>query len=238
MQHHSTYYFQACGLGSQKRIGGFLFLVFSFIVALGLLSGSAFAADKDADSKGNPTIEDKTDGMQKIDGFFPLYWDDAAGTLWMEIARFDEEVLHLGGLAAGLGSNDIGLDRGQMGGSRIVRFERVGPKIFMVQPNYNFRARTDNQDEVRAVTDAFAQSILWGFKVAAETDGRVLVDMTDFLIRDTHGIGRRLRPGNYALDKSRSAIYMPMTQGFPKNTVQVDICAQSRNSRIPTKYSE
>ena len=218
MRHHSTHTVQTRGLGRQARFEGVLSLVFSFIVGLGLLSGSAFAADKDADSQGKPSIEDKTEGMQEIDGFFPLYWDDATGSLWMEIARFDEEVLHLGGLAAGLGSNDIGLDRGQMGGSRIVKFERVGPKIFMVQPNYKFRASTDNQDEVKALTDAFAQSILWGFKVAAETDGRVLVDMTDFMIRDTHGIEGRLRPGDYTLDESRSAIYMPMTQGFPKNT--------------------
>lgn len=236
MQHHRTHYFQTCALRRQKLIGGFLSLVFSFIVGLGLLSGSAFAADEDADGKGNPTIEDKTEGMRRIDGFFPLYWDDAAGTLWMEIARFDEEVLHLGGLAAGLGSNDIGLDRGQMGGSRIVKFERVGPKIFMVQPNYNFRASTDNQDEVKAVTDAFAQSILWGFKVAAETDGRVLVDMTDFMIRDTHGIEGRLRPGKYTLDKSRSAIHMPMTQGFPKNTELEVTLTFKLNGAAPRRF--
>ena len=123
MRHHSTHTVQTRGLGRQTRFEGLLSLVFSFIVGLGLLSGSAFAADKDADSQGKPSIEDKTEGMQEIDGFFPLYWDDATGTLWMEIARFDEEVLHLGGLAAGLGSNDIGLDRGQMGAMLIVGVE-------------------------------------------------------------------------------------------------------------------
>ncbi|MCH7683219.1 MAG: zinc-dependent metalloprotease [Gemmatimonadetes bacterium] len=156
--------------------------------------------------------------MQKIDGFFPLYWDDDAGQLWMEISRLDTEVLHLNGLAAGLGSNDIGLDRGQLSGSRIVEFERVGRKILMVQPNYRFRATSDNPAEVKAVTDAFARSVLWGFTAAAESDGRVLVDLTDFLIRDTNNITRRLRPGSYRLDNGRSSIYMAMTMGFPKNT--------------------
>ncbi len=165
-----------------------------------------------------PTIEKKTEGMQKIDGFFPMFWNETEGKLWMEISRFDTEVLHMGGLAAGLGSNDIGLDRGQGGGSRIVYFERVGPKILMVQPNYRFRADSDNPDEVRAVDDAFARSVLWGFTVAAETDGRVLVEITDFLVRDTHRIAGRLRPRTYRLDKTRSAVYMPMTVGFPKNT--------------------
>jgi len=164
------------------------------------------------------TIEDKTVDMEKIDGFFPLYWDAATGKLWMEISRFDTEVLHIGGLAAGLGSNDIGLDRGQLGGSRIVRFDRVGPKVLMVQPNYRFRSSSSDAVEVRAVTDAFAASALWGFTVAAETDGRVLVDLTDFLLRDTHNVAARLRPGTYRVDTSRSAIYRPMVMGFPKNT--------------------
>ena len=164
------------------------------------------------------SIEDKTAGMQRIDGFFPLFWDEDAGQLWMEISRFDTEVLHMGGLAAGLGSNDIGLDRGQLGGSRIVEFERVGRKILMIQPNYRYRASSDNPAEVQAVTDGFARSVLWGFTAAAETGERVLVDMTSFLIRDTHNITGRLRPGTYRLDATRSSVYMPMTVGFPQNT--------------------
>ena len=177
------------------------------------------AQDRQAAPSGPlPSIGEKTAGMQKIDGFFPLYWDGEAGQLWMEISRFDTEVLHLNGLAAGLGSNDIGLDRGQLSGSRIVEFERVGRKILMVQPNYRFRATSDNPAEVKAVTDAFARSVLWGFTVAAESDGRVLVDLTDFLIRDPSNISARLRPGSYHLDAGRSTVYMPMTMGFPKNT--------------------
>ena len=165
-----------------------------------------------------PSIAEKTAGMREIDGFFPLYWDHGAGRLWMEINRLHTEVLHITGIGAGLGSNDIGIDRGQLTGSRIVRFERVGRKILMVQPNYRFRAVSDNPAEVRAVTDAFARSVLWGFTVAAETGDTVLVDMTDFLVRDATGIGQRLRPGTYRFDADRSSIYLPTTQGFPKNT--------------------
>ena len=166
------------------------------------------------------TIEERTAGLRRLDGFFPLYWDAAAGQLFMEIARFDTEVLHLAGLGAGLGSNDIGLDRGGLQGSRVVRFERVGPKVLMVQPNYDFRASSTNPAEVRAVRDAFARSVLWGFTVAAESDGgrRVLVDMNDFLLRDATNIASRLTPGSYRLDNTRSTIHMPMTQNFPKNT--------------------
>ena len=163
-----------------------------------------------------PSIEEKTADMEKLDGFLPLYWDSDLGQLWMEIPELDQEMIHFMGFGAGLGSNDLGLDRGALRGSRIVEFERVGRKIMMVQPNYRFRAITDNPSEAKAVRDAFARSVLWGFTAAAETDGRVLVDMTGFLMRDAVGAGNRM--GGYRLDNSRSSVYMDMTDVFPSNT--------------------
>ena len=165
-----------------------------------------------------PTIEERTSGMQKLDGYFPIYWDDHAGTLWLEIPRFDTDFLYTTGLAAGLGSNDIGLDRGQAGGGRIVSFQRVGPKILMVQPNEFFRSSSANPAERRSVEDSFAKSVLWGFTVAAESSGHVLVDATDFVLRDGHGAATSLRPGPYRVDRARSAVYMARTKAFPKNT--------------------
>ena len=144
--------------------------------------------------------------MQKLDGFLPLYWDEAEGRLYLEIARFGVELLALNGFASGLGSNDIGLDRGELAGSRIVFFERVGPKVMMVESNYDFRASSTNPEEVKAVRDAFARSVLWGFSVAAESGGRVLVDATDWLLRDDLNLAGRLRPGSYKLDEKRSSL--------------------------------
>lgn len=190
----------------------------SALMLLGLAGPvAAQAAARTQAAAAIPSIEEKTTGMQKMDGFFPLYYEPSSGHLWMEIARFDAEVLHVSGLGAGLGSNDIGLDRGALQGSQIVEFERHGPRVLMVQPNYRFRATSSNASEVKAVTDAFARSVLWGFTVAAETGDRVLVDLTDFLIRDA-GIGQQLRPGSYRLDTSRSSVYLPMTKAFPINT--------------------
>ena len=165
-----------------------------------------------------PSIEERTATMRKLDGFFPLYWDARTGSLFLEITRFEQEFLLADGLAAGLGSNDIGLDRGQEGGGRIVKFERYGPKIFLVQPQEVFRSSSDNAAERRSVEDSFAKSVLYGFTIAAESDGRVLVDATDFVVRDGHGAASALRPGNYRVDKTRSAVYMPRTKDFPKNT--------------------
>ena len=138
--------------------------------------------------------------------------------MWLEIPKLETEVLYSTGLATGLGSNDIGLDRGILTGSRIVKFERAGPRVLMVQPNYQFRALTTNAAEAKTVRDAFARSVLWGFTIAAATGDRVLVDFTDYLVRDANDMAGRLRPGTYRFDATRSSLYPPMIQGFPKNS--------------------
>jgi hypothetical protein len=168
------------------------------------------------------TIEDRTSGLRKIDGYFPLYWDERAGTVLLEISRFDSEFLFSTGLSAGLGSNDIGLDRGAGGGGRLVFFQRVGPRVLLVQPNQSFRSSSTNPLERKSVEDSFARSTLWGFTIAAESGGRVLVDATSFLLRDLTGAASALRPGPYRLDPTRSAFFLPNTKGFPKNT-EIDV---------------
>lgn len=168
-----------------------------------------------------PTISEKTQGMAHFEGYFDFWWDEAEGKIWLEIDKLGQEILYVNALAAGMGSNDIGLDRGQLGDTRIVIFDRIGPKILMRQPNYDYRATSDNYLERKSVDEAFAQSVLWGFSVGAAEGDRVLVDFTDFLLRDAHGVAETLRrsnQGNFSVDKSRSAIYMPATMNFPKNT--------------------
>jgi hypothetical protein len=173
------------------------------------------------------SIAAKTANLQKIDGYFPLYWDAASGKLWLEISRLNQELLYQVSLPTGIGSNPLGLDRGQLGQGRIVFFERVGQKVLMIQPNYRYRALTSDPAERKAVADSFARSIIWGFKIEAEEGGRVLVDATNFFLRDAHGVAERLRgarQGNYRLDETRSAFYLPRTKSFPLNTeVEVTI---------------
>jgi hypothetical protein len=168
-----------------------------------------------------PDLQLQVKGMRALPGYFPFYWDAQAGKIWLEIPEFDREFLYVHSLPAGLGSNDVGLDRNQLGRTRVVKFHRVGPKVLLLQPNYAYRADSDDADERKAVEDAFAVSVIWGFKVAAEGDGRVLVDLTPFLMRDAHGVIDRLqrsRQGNFRLDPSRSAVYLPNTKNFPKNS--------------------
>ncbi|HEU4874151.1 MAG TPA: zinc-dependent metalloprotease [Pyrinomonadaceae bacterium] len=166
-------------------------------------------------------ITEKVAGMEKFPGFFTFYWDAKAGKIWLEIDKWNSEFLYVESLPAGIGSNDIGLDRGQLGSSAIVRFDRTGPRVLLVAPNYNFRATSNNADERLAVRDAFAESTLWGFEVAAEEGNRVLVDATKFYLRDVHQVTNTLQrgqQGTYRLDETRSAFYLPNTKNFPQNT--------------------
>ncbi|MFY0605509.1 MAG: zinc-dependent metalloprotease [Cyclobacteriaceae bacterium] len=158
---------------------------------------------------------------QKYEGFYDFYWDESSGKILLEVSNLGEEFLYVNYLAAGVGSNDIGLDRGQIGDNRIVKFERSGPKVLLIQPNYGYRAISDNKEEVRSVDEAFAKSVLWGFKVEKEENGKVLIDITDFILSDAHGVAKQLKDtkqGSYSRDASRSMIHLPMTKNFSDNT--------------------
>ena len=168
-----------------------------------------------------PTISSKTASLEAMEGFFTLHWDDAAGKVWLEIDRFDEDFIYQVSLAAGLGSNDIGLDRNQLGPTRIVRFERHGPKVLLKVPNLDYIASSENASERQSVAEAFASGILHGFDVVAEEEGRVLVDATSFIVRDAHGVTGTLSrsgQGSFRLDASRSVPYRENTRSFPRNT--------------------
>ena len=177
-------------------------------------------AQKKGDEK-LPAIADKVKGATAYEGFFNYHWDARAGKIWLEVDNIGEEFLYVNALSAGVGSNDIGLDRNQLGDTRIVKFVRSGPKVLLVQPNYRYRAVSDNPEERRSVEEAFAQSVLWGFKAGAETGDRVLIDLTDFLLRDAHDVAGRLKrnkQGAYKVDAGRSAVNPERTKNFPKNS--------------------
>ena len=196
--------------------------VFAFFAVLLILGGGPAGA-QNGDGADLPTINEKTEGMEKRDGYVPVYWDADTGTLWLEVSRFETNFLYVSSLPTGLGSNPVGLDRGQLGSQRVVRFERTGPKVLLVEPNLDYRATTDNSEERAAVREAFAPGVVWGFEVAAEAaeGDAVLVDATDFVMRDAHGVVQRLKEteqGSFSLDRSRSVPDLENTKAFPQNT--------------------
>ena len=193
----------------------------AIIPLLLILYAGALAQPRAASESRPSTISEKVAGMQKFAGYFPFYWDAKAGKIWLEIDKWNSEFLYVEALSAGMGSNDLGLDRGQLGQSYVVRFERIGPKVLLIASNQGYRADSSNADERRAVRDAFAESTLWGFEVAAEEGNHALVDATAFYLRDVHGIPgtlQRSQQGQFRLDPSRSAFYLPNTKNFPKNS--------------------
>ncbi len=169
-----------------------------------------------------PTIREKTRGMERMEGFFDLYWDEKQGKLYWLIDRWDSEFLYQVSLATGLGSNPVGLDRGQLGSTHVLVARRVGPRALLVEPNYDYRARSPDPAEVRAVSEAFAPSTHWGFEVVAEGGGRdALVDATDFFLRDAHRIAGRLKEaeqGTFERSAERSVFHLSRTRSFPENT--------------------
>ena len=174
-----------------------------------------------AEAAKSETIASRTAKLQKIDGFVPLYWDAEHGKLLMEIARFGEELIWHISLPAGVGSNPIGLDRGAMGPTHLVRFDRIGPRVLLIEAGTRFRAISNDPQERRAVEDSFAQSVLASFDVETSDGNAVLVDATSFFLNDAYGAAEVLREteqGTFTLDRTRSAIYLPRTKAFPRNT--------------------
>lgn len=185
------------------------------LVAAFLFVGSAMMAQ---------TFE-KTKDFQKFNGYFNFYYDDGSDKIYLQVDDLDKEFLYVYSLSSGIGSNDIGLDRGQLGNEQVVFFKKAGNKLLLVQPNQTFRAITDNELEKKSVEQAFAKSVLHGFKIEEESKGSYLIDFTDFLMRDAHGVSNRLKrskQGTYSLDASKSALAFERTKAFAKN-VEFDV---------------
>ena len=158
-------------------------------------------------------------GITKYDGYFNFYYDENSDKVYLEIDKLNYEFLYVNALSEGIGSNDIGLDRGKLGGGVVVHFKKVGNKLLLIQPNQDYRAITDNKEEKQSIKEAFAKSVLHGFIIKEEKNNTFLVDATSFFMRDAFGVARTLarnNQGNYSLDKSRSAFHLDRTKAFLK----------------------
>ena len=190
-----------------------------FLVIIFCLVSTVTSSVVDASNK--TTLKSLNSKYPMNKGFIGHLFDDDKGKLYLRIDNIDNEFIYQTSLPQGLGSNDIGLDRGQLGDTRLVEFNRVGNKVLLVQKNTRYRAVSDNKNEAESVKQAFASSILWSFPVIDAKEQWVLVDASDFILQDSHGVARKLaarKQGSFKLDKSRSAIFLPRTKSFPDNT--------------------
>ena len=202
------------------------------ILALALLFGLSAAA----------RASDNLDltAWDRLDGFLDLYWDEDTGRILVDVEILDQPFIYQSSLSRGVGSNDLGLDRGQLGNGRVVRFVRSGPKILLVEDNLGYRANSDNADERQALEESFARSVIWGFEDLDPSDNKTVIDATAFFVRDAHDVSGRLAAaaeGSYMLDPSRSAMFMPRTRAFPDNTEAeaiVTLVGQPTGPHLPT----
>src|SRR6202451_4169795 len=145
-----------------------------------LLAGTVLSAAQTPEAPAQiPLFAERVKGMTALPGYFPMYYEPTTGRIFLAISRWNSDFLYVHSLRAGVGANDIGLDRGEIGGSLVLRFARYGPKVLLVEPNQSYRAVTPDALERRAVEESFAQSVIWGFTVEAEDGDRVLVDATN-----------------------------------------------------------
>lgn len=181
---------------------------------------SALAEAPAASAPAPKALADLTRGLQAQPGFIDVWRDTDKGRVLLAVSMLDQPFLMLTSLPYALGSNDVGLDRGQAGELRVVRFERHGGRLFLVQDNTRFVANSADQDERDAASASFAASVLWSGEILAREDGKVLVDFSSFLLTDWHGIAARLaqtRQGAYQVDAGRSAVLAEQAKSFPQN---------------------
>ena len=191
-----------------------------FLVVVGavLLSPWVWSSEVDGATE---SVESVLLNTQQMPGFIPLHWDGEEGRLYADISDIEGPFIYYNGLSHGLGSNDLGLDRGRLGDTFLVEFRKVGKKVFLAALNTKYTARSEDAQERRAVAEAFAESIIWGFAVVESSPDSLVIDLTDFALSDATGIADLLAArdeGSFKIDESRSAIYTPKTKSFPDNT--------------------
>ena len=168
----------------------------------------------------------RTAGMQRHDGFIPIHVDQRQGKLYLELPRDSTRALFFLTLATGLGSNPIGLDRGASVADYVARFDRSGSSVLVVFENWAYRSSAlDDAAHQRSIAESFPPSTVAALPLLAEENGRLLVDATEFFLRDWTDVGGQLarsNEGSYSVARDRSSIHAPYTRAFADNT-EVDV---------------
>lgn len=192
-------------------------LLFIAVLLFGVMSPVLTAAEEQPDAGAGSALE-----LNSVDGYLPLFYQTTTGRVLMQVKYLDQPLIYQTALVSGVGSNDLGLDRGQLGATRIVRFRRAGQRVLMIEDNLGFRADSDNPWERAAVEQAFAKSVLASFTVVGENEGQPLVDLSPLLQADSHGIGQRLSAsgqGDFSLVADATTVFPDQLLNFSRNTI-------------------
>ena len=164
-------------------------------------------------------IFNENSNAQSYKGYFNFEFNDTTGKLLLTIDKLNQDFLMVNAYGTGIGSNDLGMDRGRLSDIRIVRFEKHGDKILLTQPNLGFRAVSDNSHEVKAVSEAFAKSVIYGFKIEKKVDNNFIIDISPLMFEDLNLVAYNLKEskqGTFKIEKSRCALYFDNIHAFPK----------------------
>lgn len=180
------------------------------------------ASAKAASRRSADPIRTFTASMQSRDGFVPVHVDPETGKVFLEVQRLNQDFLYVTSMATGLGSGRaFELDRGNTTAQGIVRFERHGPRVFLIRQNSAFTATAGGEAASRNVRESFPVSVLASLPIVEQNAGRLLVDATDLFLSDVFGVQgsvRRYGLGEVKLDKTRSYVSAEQTKAFPKNS--------------------
>ncbi|WP_300531126.1 zinc-dependent metalloprotease [Maricaulis sp.] len=201
-------------------------LVRAFIMALSV-AGAGLSAPALAQSE-IASLNEAVEGMERREGFLPLYVDSETGRILAELSPQEDgslgRMIYTARLTSGLGSNPVGLDRGRGTSSHILRFFRVANQVFAEFENTTYVARGAGADETRATQQSFARSIIWQTGIEGQANGRVVIDLTEFLKRDPVDAISYLsgtNQGSFSIDAGRSAPLTDTALTFPQN-VEID----------------
>jgi len=191
-------------------------------------------------TKSDPQSISIIDQSIPYNGFYDFYYHEETDKVYLKVTQTEQQFLYVNSLSQGIGNNDIGLDRGQLGNERVVYFSKAGNKLLLIQPNLRYRSSSDNVLEKRSIKEAFAKSVLFGFPIVETLDDGHLIDLTPFLLEDAHGVSKRLKrlkEGSYKVDQSRSAVFLDRTKAFPQN-IELDMLltfsGESTGSKLRT----
>ena len=167
------------------------------------------------------SLASRVQGMERREGFVGVYLDRTQGKVYLELPHDSLRALAFFTLATGLGSSPIGLDRGADGRSQVVDFSRDGNRVLAVFENWAYRSSSTNSAHVRSVEESFPPSTVAALPLLAEEGGRLLVDATEFVVRDWIRVAQALtdeHQGSYTLARDRSGVNAARTLAFPGNT--------------------
>lgn len=195
-----------------------------------ILSLAIACAEPSGTDSTNEDVSQSVDQSDVDASFFPIDVDDETAGVIIQLPAGDSKgvslrAIHTAGVASGLGSNPVGLDRGFQDSGRIIAFRRVGNKVLIEQENWRYRASTDNPLEQKAVLDSFAASILWaGEAKKIHADGSFDVDIAGFLtsdVLDLRGWLKSAGQGDFSIAEDRSFADPQSVLAFPDN-IEID----------------